>query len=400
MHPHLEKAYREITRLHGQEETLTTLTAARDLGIKLRRVEQLPSSFDHAVPFKPCFFLPPKAAAQSKTKEKRRGRGKKYKYNRRCVNCASTSCAAGSSSSPSSSTSASPSRPSCSAFLRASSSWSLVRSPCFSSLVLSTWACDGSSGVPVGDGGEGEDGTHGGLRYPYMVKNLAEMRGIPQPPLPKIARKVMLTANGSVMKGKYRQDQAVALHEDAKWKVTQVFEDTTYAQPHAIVEICVNSQGPTDGSFLTVCEVRAILRVMKLRIEMSQYHNHACLPVLALSYIASERGHKSEYRSGRILQAHHDGRQLVIQYSQRHDFFTAELAPASLDKFLRYYFSEPVNVGALGGMKNGERWKLLQWNRANKRRHHSSDVIDCPANEAKEDRFFRRWFKKKKVIVG
>ncbi|KAL4988659.1 hypothetical protein BDW68DRAFT_176631 [Aspergillus falconensis] len=354
MHPNLENAYCEIIRLHGQEDTLTTLTAARDLGIKIRRVEQPPSSSDRAVPFKPCFFLPPKAAAHW------------FLFVALVLYFG---------------------------FAIAPELFCVfVRAVVF---VFGTLVFLGVRG-----GGEGEDGTDGGPRYPYMVKSLADMKGIPQPPLPKIAKKEILTANGSVMKGKYRQDQAVALHEDAKWKVTQVFEDTTYTKPHVIAEICVNSQGPTDGSFLTACEIRAILRIMKLRIEMSQYHNHACFPVLALSYIASGRGDKTEYRSGRILQAHHDGRQLVIQYSQRHDFYTAELAPASLDKFLRYYYSEPVKVGALCGMENEEPRRLLQWNRVNKQHHNLINRDDCSASEAKADRFFRRWFKKRMVLVG
>ncbi|KAL4974017.1 hypothetical protein BDW66DRAFT_153301 [Aspergillus desertorum] len=400
MHQHLKNVHCDITRLHGQEEALTTLTAARGLGIKIRRIEQPPSSSDRAVPFKPCFFLPPKAVANSEPKSKRGRRGKKDKHYRRCVNCALTSCAADSSTSPLSSTSASPSRPSRSVHLRASSSFSLARSSCCSSFVPSTWTYEEGSALGAGGGGENEEGTDGGPRYPYMVKSVAEMQGLPQPCLPKTARKAVLTANGPVMKGKYRQDQAVALHENAKWKVTQVFEDTTYTQPHAIVELCVNSRCPTDGSFLTACEVRAILRLMKLRIEMSQYHDHACLPVLALSYIASNCGDKVEYRSGRILQAHHDGRHLVIQYSQRHDFHTAELASSSFDKFFRYYFSEPVRAGVSQGMKDeGEPWRLLQWRRVNKRLHNSSDGDDCSVIEANADRLFRRWFKKRMVLV-
>lgn len=85
------------------------------------------------------------------------------------------------------------------------------------------------------------------------------------------------------MKGKLPQDEAVELHEDDEWKVTQVLEDTTYNNPHAIIEIVVRGQGYTDGSFLTANEVKAIVRVMKLRVDMRQYRHHGCCPPVCSS---------------------------------------------------------------------------------------------------------------------
>ncbi|RDW63179.1 uncharacterized protein DSM5745_10290 [Aspergillus mulundensis] len=412
MHPSLNKAYRDIVRLHDQETTLTTLTAARNLGVNIRIVEQpqslssiSSSSFKQPVPFNPCFFLPPKAKAPASSTSKPRTtripeliRGRSEKPMHECVTCASKSCEPGGSSSPATSTSPFLSRQRCLQSSSTSSSGSGVRSSCSSSLVSRTLDGDGDSlssssscSGSSGDGIESEGGP--------MVKTLAEMKGFSVPKLPTLGKRPVLTANGPVMKGKYRQDQAVALHEDDKWKIIQVLEDTSYTWPHAIIEMIVNSRGLLDGSVLTASEVRAILRVMKLRMELSQYQHHPCLPVLALSYVATGHGPNIEYRSGRIIQAHHDGEQLVIQYSQRHDLYTAQGAPVSLDKFLRYYFSEPVKTGALGGEEDvGESWKLLQWNMGTKRRRDSSDGDDIPTDEDKEDRSFRRWFSKRLVL--
>lgn len=85
------------------------------------------------------------------------------------------------------------------------------------------------------------------------------------------------------MKGKLPQDETVELHEDDEWKVTQVLEDTTYNNPHAIVEIVVRAHGYTDGSFLTANEVKAIVRVIKLRMDMRQYRHHGCCPPVRFS---------------------------------------------------------------------------------------------------------------------
>ncbi|KAL4782256.1 hypothetical protein BJX76DRAFT_369279 [Aspergillus varians] len=357
-----EKIYQDITRLHEQEENILSVTAARGLGIKIRRVEQPTSS--RPVPFKPCFFLPPK--------------GDKTRSSLRFAKRAS--CVA--ASSPSSSTSTLPyPRPS-------------FHSSASSSLRRSSSSCLPSSSA---DESQLENGGHD-VAYPSMVQSLAETKRLLLPRLPRTARRAALTANGPVMKGKCRQDETVELHEDNTWKITQVLEDTKYNNPHAIIEIMVNSHTPTDEFFLTVSEVKALLRLLKLRMGMSQYQHHACLPVLALSYITTRDEKDTEYQSGRIVQAHHDGCQLVIQYSQRLEFSNVQMAPASLDKFLRYYFSEPVKTGVTGGEKNeDDPSRMLQsWNTLKKRCRINWSVAeeDTRISEGKEDRPFRHWLNK------
>ncbi|OJJ61794.1 hypothetical protein ASPSYDRAFT_40332 [Aspergillus sydowii CBS 593.65] len=213
------------------------------------------------------------------------------------------------------------------------------------------------------------------------------------------------------MKGKLPQDEAVELHEDDEWKVTQVLEDTTYNNPHAIVEIVIRAHGYTDGSFLTANEIKAIVRVMKLRMDMRQYRRHGCCPpVLALSYVATMSGNDTEYRSARILQAYHDGRQLVIQYSERFDLSNAQRAAVSLEKFLRYYFCEPVKTAALTDKKDEELWKVLQSWSAIKKRYHMDPKKDSEYEKGDKNendgvdsetkhRSFRHWFNKLLIFV-
>jgi len=63
----------------------------------------------------------------------------------------------------------------------------------------------------------------------------------------------------------------------------------------------------------------------------------------------------------------------VIQYSERFDLSNAQRAAVSLEKFLRYYFCEPVKTGALSEKRDEELWKVLQsWSAIKKRYHMDS----------------------------
>lgn len=77
----------------------------------------------------------------------------------------------------------------------------------------------------------------------------------------------------------------------------------------------------------------------------------------------------------------------------------------SLEKFLRYYFSEPVKTGALAEKKDEDLWKVLQSWSAIKRRYHmdSKKNNENEKNENSEndgadgetkDHFLRYWFNK------
>ncbi|KAL3474108.1 hypothetical protein BJX99DRAFT_232197 [Aspergillus californicus] len=77
-----------------------------------------------------------------------------------------------------------------------------------------------------------------------------------------------------------------------------------------------------------------------------------------------------ECKTGRIVQAYHDGRQLVIEYSHRFNLIDEDMAPASLALFARYYLSEPKMVKALAGKdyqqeesakKAANGWSVRSW---------------------------------------
>lgn len=179
MDPAFRKIHRDINRLHEEEEKIKSLSAVRELGIKVRRIDRTFSTSSSPVNFKPAFFIPPK--------------GDKLSTYHRCAKCAS--CAA--PSSPSSSLSTLPNRLSLS---RSFSAWSSSRRFSFSS-TRSSPACETEAEPepkeeePEGEEQEQLDCEHG-ERYPYMIRSLAEMQGIEPPALPKAARQPVLTANG------------------------------------------------------------------------------------------------------------------------------------------------------------------------------------------------------------
>ncbi|KAL2826493.1 hypothetical protein BDW59DRAFT_161011 [Aspergillus cavernicola] len=314
---------KDIVRLHEALGKVTSLAAARNLGIKIRRVET--PSPNKPIPFSKCLFLPPSSPKGEKTSEK----------------CAKPALEAPSSLPSSLPTASTPHTSS-----RFSSACSSSRPWSYSSSPLSS-TCDG-----LDNGGYGP-------AYP-MINYVAKSNGHDLPDLPKLSRPSVLKPDGATTKGKWHAQPALELSESGQWKITQVLEDTTYNHPHAIAEILVDSQSRTDGSYLTASEIRAIIQVMRVRMAMPQYQDHPSLPVLALSYIGVRSENEMECKSGRILQAHHNGRQLVIQYSHRFDFVNADAGPASLDTFLRYYFSEPVITSSFGGKKERDSWNLLQ----------------------------------------
>lgn len=177
MDPEFRKTHGDIIRLHEEEENIKSLSAARQLGIKVRRIDRTFSPSSSPVNFKPPFFIPPK--------------GDKLSTYHRCAKCAS--CAA--PSSPSSSLSTLPNRLSLS---RSFSAWSSSRRFSFSS-TRSSPACETEVETAEESPGREEqeplDCEHGET-YPYMIRSLAEMKGIEPPAPPTAARQPVLTANG------------------------------------------------------------------------------------------------------------------------------------------------------------------------------------------------------------
>ncbi|PYH73003.1 uncharacterized protein BO88DRAFT_432783 [Aspergillus vadensis CBS 113365] len=143
---------------------------------------------------------------------------------------------------------------------------------------------------------------------------------------------------GATSKGKWKQQPGLELVEKIsteRWQILRILEDLEHEVPHAVCDIRQNIQvDKTKG--LTVAEVKAIMRVMAVRIGLDCYRRHSIMPILAISYL--------NRKQGRILQAHHNGKRVVIQYTKVLELDGLEHHPIEL--FLRYYCSQPVGKTA------------------------------------------------------
>ncbi|KAL4868041.1 hypothetical protein BDV12DRAFT_197605 [Aspergillus spectabilis] len=350
--PHI--ILKDLIRLNEEVEKISSLPSVKNIGIKVRCVKKPPSSSPHRrIPFKPCYYRPPKPK-QPESHRKCARRLSRVVSSRPLSSSSTLRIHQSSSSSSSASSSSRSSSSSCSLFSSTSNH------------ALETANQQAS--------------------YPPVLEQLAQNNKHSMPPIPETTRPSVFKDNGLMTKAKRHEDATLDLHETEKWEITQVLEDTTYTHPHTIVEIFVNPTGPTDGSVLTMSEVRAVLRVLRLRVEMNQYQDHTCFPVLVISYIAR-----------RILQAHHDGRHLAIQYSKRFDFIDEKKAPAALDTFLHYYLSEPVKTKTSNGKKEGGSWRwFTKWGVRKKARRF--DTSDDLAVESKEDSSLLDWLTKKLTV--
>ncbi|GLA69538.1 hypothetical protein AtubIFM55763_009492 [Aspergillus tubingensis] len=139
-------------------------------------------------------------------------------------------------------------------------------------------------------------------------------------------------------KGKWKQQSGLELDEKLsteRWQILRILEDLEHEIPHAVCDIRQNIQvDKTKG--LTVAEMKAIMRVMAVRIGLDCYRRHSIMPILAISYL--------NRKQGRILQAHHNGKRVVIQYTKVLELDGHEHHPIEL--FLRYYCSQPVGKTA------------------------------------------------------
>ncbi|PLB44239.1 hypothetical protein P170DRAFT_282013 [Aspergillus steynii IBT 23096] len=142
-----------------------------------------------------------------------------------------------------------------------------------------------------------------------------------------------LSNSGPLSKGKWPFSPEYRLSEHRfkldPWKVVLCLEDTAHTVPHAIIDMVLDAKFPP--SKLTVSEVRAILRVMEIRMGFPSYQTHLILPLLVLSYLGPDYA--------RIIQAHHDGNQMILQYSR-----TVRLDDTSVRTLLGYYCSNLVGV--------------------------------------------------------
>ncbi|PLB52253.1 hypothetical protein P170DRAFT_488801 [Aspergillus steynii IBT 23096] len=116
------------------------------------------------------------------------------------------------------------------------------------------------------------------------------------------------------------------------WETKRDLENPSY--PH--LELCVLHGILATDEALAITELKAIARALRRRYQDPAFKLHNVVPLLMLSYLAPQHG--------RIIQAHHDGKNIVVQYTPLMSFEVkspGEIAePISL--FLRYQLSRPV----------------------------------------------------------
>ncbi|PWY65590.1 hypothetical protein BO70DRAFT_185761 [Aspergillus heteromorphus CBS 117.55] len=142
---------------------------------------------------------------------------------------------------------------------------------------------------------------------------------------------------GATSKGKwrYQPDLELSNHEfdTDHWEILHLFEDAEHELSHIIFDLRQDLD-VDKTEYLTAGEIKAILRVMTVRMGLACYHEHVLMPILVVSYLNSKQG--------RILQAHHDGRSVIIQYTPLFNFGGLAYGPVEL--FLRYYCSRPAGI--------------------------------------------------------
>ncbi|PTU25648.1 hypothetical protein P175DRAFT_0529213 [Aspergillus ochraceoroseus IBT 24754] len=339
-----QKVYTDIVRLHEEVEKRGpkrfSTSCLEELGIKVRRRSV---SQQGPVRFKPCFFetAPGPTSSLSPEDAKRAG------------SASSASATSSSGSSP-------------------SSSLTPLPSP--------TTASD------IDD--EPNDPRVVDIAYPAIIEKFAQKHGLSLPKS-KIGSPRSLQKKGATEKGKWRAEPTLELQETHEyrtlWEVSQVLEDHTHHKPHAIVELLTDARLVIDSSSPSWSEMKAILRVLRTRMSLRHFEHHWKFPVLVLSYIG--------LRSGRILQAHHTGRHLVVECSQIFEFDHSATARDALNSFVQYYACEPVDKAYLSRSEHEEdSWRRFgKWGVLGKRRRSENEDSSRYENKSR----LRSWWYRK-----
>jgi hypothetical protein len=69
------------------------------------------------------------------------------------------------------------------------------------------------------------------------------------------------------------------LHEDGQWEITEILEDHTYKRPHCVAELFLNPTHQMDSRMISLTEIKAVLRLMRNRMELRRYAHHSSFPV-------------------------------------------------------------------------------------------------------------------------
>ncbi|KAL4896764.1 hypothetical protein BDV59DRAFT_199113 [Aspergillus ambiguus] len=117
------------------------------------------------------------------------------------------------------------------------------------------------------------------------------------------------------------------------WKVIEIRRCPDRDHPHFIIFV-EHAYAATNDETFTVGEVRAIIRWMCTLHVDKAYKHHEMFPLLLITYTGPKHV--------RIIQAHHDGAKLVLQYTPLISFEDRNNLPSTL--VVRYAASMPVKV--------------------------------------------------------
>ncbi|PWY76151.1 hypothetical protein BO94DRAFT_589003 [Aspergillus sclerotioniger CBS 115572] len=119
------------------------------------------------------------------------------------------------------------------------------------------------------------------------------------------------------------------------WQIVRNLAHRSAEFPHTIGffwnEIDANDQT------LTLGELRGILRWTVSMYYRPGFGRHLSYPLLSIWYMGPKHG--------RIIQSHHDGQKMILQYSSLMSFEDIDKAPTSL--FVRYGASSPVGTSVV-----------------------------------------------------
>ncbi|TAQ89487.1 hypothetical protein B7494_g2163 [Chlorociboria aeruginascens] len=118
-----------------------------------------------------------------------------------------------------------------------------------------------------------------------------------------------------------------------EWELGPVFEIPHNHRPHMF---CVLHQGVDIIGPLLRTEVLTIVGVILERMRLRLSETHLIFPIIMVSMIGTQ---------GRIIQAHYDGDNLYIQYSELYEFKNFD--KDNIDLFLRWMMTEPIGDTAI-----------------------------------------------------
>ncbi|KAL4861352.1 hypothetical protein BDV12DRAFT_204113 [Aspergillus spectabilis] len=122
-----------------------------------------------------------------------------------------------------------------------------------------------------------------------------------------------------------------SLNKNGFWESEADYEDFTHESPHMVIPLLSDTVATNEA--LTVGEVQVSIWVSRFRYRDRLFVKHDIIPILIISYVGPKHG--------RVVQVHHDGNQLIMQFSPLVSFQDEETAHASMMLFSLYQWGYP-----------------------------------------------------------